>query len=83
MDNHLVPQDTGHSYITRLSQREGFSVPKAKSSGSKSFSFIGAKLWNTLPTNISDIDKFQTFEVAIKSHFIKGLIFSIVIRHRF
>jgi len=43
--------------------------------GSKSFSFIGAKLWNTLPGNISNIDQLQSFKVATKSHFIKGLTF--------
>jgi len=37
--------------------------------------FTGAKLWNTLPANISDIDKLQSIKVATKSHFIKGLIF--------
>ena len=52
MDYYLVLADTVHSYNTRLSQRGGFSLPKVKGSGSKSFSFIGAKLLNTLPTNI-------------------------------
>ena len=72
IDYHLAPQDTVHSYSTRLSQKGGFSLPKVKGSGSKSFSCIGAKLWNTLPANISDIDKLQSFKVAIKNHFIKG-----------
>jgi len=72
MDYHLVLPDTVHS--TRLSQRGGFIMPTVKCSGSKS-SFIGAKLWNTLPTNISDIDKLQSFKVFIKSHLIKYLNF--------
>ena len=59
MDSHLVSHDTVHSYSTRFSQRGGFGLPKVKGYGSKSFSFKGAKLWNTLPTNISDIDKLH------------------------
>ena len=50
-------------------------VLKVKCSGSKCLCNIGAKLWNTLPANISDFGKFQSFKVAIKSHFIKGLSF--------
>jgi len=75
MAYHLVPQDTVHSYRTRLSQRGGFSLPNVNGSGSKSFSFVNAKLLNTLPANISDIAKLQSFKVAIKSFFIKGLKF--------
>ena len=75
MDYHLVPQDTVHSYRTRLSQRGGFSLPKVNGSGSKSFSFINAKLLNTLSANISNIAKLQSFKVAIKCFFIKGLNF--------
>jgi len=41
---HLVPQDTVHSFSTRLTQRGGFSLPKVKGSGTKYFSCIGAKV---------------------------------------
>ena len=73
MDYHQVPQDTVHS--DRVSKRGGFSLPKDKGSGSKSFSFMGDKLQNTLPANISDIDKVQPLKADITSHFIKGLNF--------
>ena len=42
MDYHQVPQGTVHS--DRVSKRGGFSLPKDKGSGSKSFSFMGDKL---------------------------------------
>lgn len=75
MDYFFTSQDTVHSYSTRLSQKGGFGLPKVKGAGSKSFSFIGAKLWNDLPSNLTDITKYQSFKVAIKGHFLSSIAF--------
>jgi hypothetical protein len=69
----FVSQESMHSYCTRLSEKEGYCLLKVKGSGSKSFSFIGAKLWHSLPTCISEINKFHRFKVAIKSHFLSSM----------
>jgi len=75
MNSFLVSQNTVHSYSTRLSEKCGFNLPKAKGSGCKSFSFIGAKLWNNLPCHLTDINNFQSFKVAIKSHLLNSSTF--------
>ena len=75
VDNFLVSQDAVHSYSTRLRQKGGFSLPKVKGSGSKSFSFLAAKLWNILPSHLTDITRFHQFKVAIKSHFLNSIPF--------
>ena len=75
MNSFLVSQNTVHSYSTRLSEKGGFNLPKAKGSGCKSFSFIGAKLWNNLPCHLTDINNFQSFKVAIKSHLLNSSTF--------
>ena len=41
--------------------------------GIKTFAFQGCKLWNDLPTNIKSIARNQSFEVAVKAHFLNLL----------
>jgi len=69
MNSFLVSQNTVHSYSTRLSEKFGFNITKAKGSGCKYFSFIEAKLWNNFLCHLTDINNFQSLKVAIKSHF--------------
>ena len=48
--------------------------PRSQGSGCKSFSFIGA-MWNNLPCHLTDINNFQSFKVAINSHFLNSSTF--------
>jgi hypothetical protein len=68
----FVSQESVHSYCTRLSKKGGYCLPNVEGSWSKSLSFIGAKLWNSLPTCITEINKFHRFKVAIKTHFLSN-----------
>ena len=67
MMENLAGQNTVHSHNTRLSQKGGYGLPKVKGSGAKSFNFIGAKLWNSLPNNVTTIENVSSFKVAVKS----------------
>ena len=59
-----------HSYSTRLSHKGAYALATVKSAGSKTFSYMGAKLWNELPSNIIDMNDFSTFKSAVICHFL-------------
>lgn len=73
LGEHFVPQDTVHSYRTRLSHKGAFAVPKVKGFGSKSFCYTGCSLWNNLPACITQIDKLSTFKTTVKNYLLENL----------
>jgi hypothetical protein len=75
MCEHFISQDSVHNYSTRLSQKGGYCLPKVKGQGSKSFAFSGIKLWNDLPVELVEINRLQSFKVAIKSHLMNSIYF--------
>ena len=54
-----------HSYKTR--RNATFQLPNVKSQGAKTFRFNGIKLWNSLPTNIKEVDNKVSFKIKCKS----------------
>ena len=70
MSDFINTQDSVHNYNTRLSSNGGLALPKVKSFGLKSFSYIGCKLWNMLPSNIREHSTISGFKQAVKLHFL-------------
>ena len=66
MGDNFTPQDTLHSYRTRLSNKGAFAVPKVKGFGSKSFFFHGITLWNKLPASIAQSEKLPVFKTSVR-----------------
>ena len=73
MNDYFVAQDSVHEYNTRLQNKGGYCLPKVKGSGSKSFSFLGSKLWNNLPSNITRLENIKHFKVATKSYLMTNV----------
>ncbi len=73
MREYFVPQDSLHSHNTRLRNKGGYCLPKIKGSGSKSFCFLGAKLWNELPSDITKLSKLTDFKKASKKFLLNSI----------
>ena len=73
MMEHFTPQDSIHSYSTRLSGKGAFAVPKVKGFGSKSFCSIGCSLWNSLPAKISLIENVSSFKLTLRNYMLDNL----------
>ena len=56
-----------HSHNTRNSQRS-FVIPQVKSHGSKTFTFNGIKLWNSLPKHLKCVKSRDEFKSKCRSH---------------
>ena len=64
--NLFVPTAKIHSYNTRASTSNNFYIQKSNTEiKRKSFSRIGAKLWNEIPTKLRELPK-ATFKKKIK-----------------
>ena len=61
-----------HHYYTRHSIN-ALILPKAGSYGMKSFHYIGAKIWNSLPDEIQTTFSKSLFKVRCKKNFISIL----------
>ena len=61
-----------HHYYTRHSIN-ALILPKAGSYGMKSFHYIGAKIWNSLPDEIQTTFSKSLFKVRCKKHFMSIL----------
>ena len=73
MGEYFISQDAVHSYTTRFSSKGAFAIPKVKSNGSKSFSFLGCNLWNKLPSDITKCNTLPAFKLAVKQYFLNSL----------
>ena len=69
----FVAQGNAHFHSTRISKTGGFSIPNVKGGASKSFTFLGSKLWNALPTEITKIKKYQSFKIAVKQTLLNSI----------
>ena len=61
-----------HHYNTRHSVN-ALIIPKGGSYGMKSFHYIGAKIWNSLPDEIQTTSSKSLFKVRCKKHFMSVL----------
>ena len=61
-----------HHYVTRASAAN-FILPGANTAGKNSLRFSGAKLWNSLPTNIKQISNTLEFKSKVKAHLFSQL----------
>ena len=66
LKQHFVAQTAQHNHRTRLSVKGGYSIPKVKTSGSKTFCYVATKIWNNLPRELTTIDKYKPFKIAVK-----------------
>ena len=69
----FVAQSNVHFHSTRLSEKGGYSIPKVKGGGSKSFTFLGSKLWNALPSEITKLKNYQSFKIAVKQTLLNNI----------
>ena len=62
-----------HSYGTRFRETGCFSIPTVKSFGKKSFGYNGCVLWNELPGDIRNLQRYQNFKVAVKKFLLSKI----------
>lgn len=73
MNQNFVSQVSIHTYSTRSSDNGSYILPKVKGFGIKSFSFLGCKLWNSLPLKIRNLSSLASFKKTVKCHFLTNL----------
>ena len=63
-----------HHYNTRQSSNNDYFLPRKRTeSGKKSFSFIGPKIWQEIPTQLKQSNlSFNVFKKKLKQHFINA-----------
>ena len=61
--------DSGGS---RDAERCNLYIPKSRTH--KSFSYLGAKCWNSIPVNVRNIESTAKFSQCIKSSFMSDVI---------
>lgn len=68
--SNLFSTPTSH-YNTRASSTSQLNLPRLRTSlGQKAFSFVGASLWRSLPTNIRGCADFRVFTRLCEKHFL-------------
>ena len=61
MVEHFIPASSIHSYGTRFRENGCFSIPKVKEVkgfGKNSFGYNGCVLWNELPGDIRNLQRY-------------------------
>ena len=61
------------SRITRRSKDHLIFPLRKSSTGQKSLSYLGPKLWNNLPSNLKSANSANAFKHKIKNHFMQSL----------
>jgi len=69
MGQYFKPLETVHSYNTRSREKGSYQPPPAKGFGSKTFSYVGSNLWNSLPTDIRNLSSLAQFKKATKDQY--------------
>ena len=69
MRQYFKPLERVHSYNTRSREKGSFQPPPAKGFGSKTFSYVGSNLWNSLPTDIRNLSSLAQFKKATKDQY--------------
>ena len=68
-DNLLTPLEKTSVYNTRLHQKKSLQIPKHKTELFKSsFSYSGAKIWNSLPSEIQNANSIYEFKRLFKQN---------------
>ena len=68
-DNLLTPLEKTSAYNTRLQQKKSLHIPKHKTELFKSsFSYSGAKIWNSLPSEIQNANSIYEFKRLFKQN---------------
>ena len=71
MVEHFIPSSSIHSlYGTRFRETGCFSIPTVKCFGKKSF---GCVLWNELPGNIRNLQRYPNFKEAVKKFLLSKI----------
>ena len=73
MVKHFIPASSIHSYGTRFRETACFSIPKVRSFGMKSFRYNGCVLWNKLPGDIRNLQRYPNFKVAVKKFLLSKI----------
>ena len=73
MVEHFIPVNSIHSYRARFRETVFFSIPKVKSFGKKSFGYKGCVLWNELPGDIRNLQRYPNFKVAVKKFLLSKI----------
>ena len=63
MVEHFIQESSIHSYGTRFRETGCFSIPTVKRFGKKYFVYNGCVLWNELPGDIRNLQRYQNFKV--------------------
>ena len=73
MAEHFILASSIHSYGTRFRETGCFSIPKVKGFGKKSFRYNGCVLWNELPGDIKNLQRYPNFKVAVKKFLLSKI----------
>ena len=64
-----------HNHNTRSSSNKSFVCPGGHGKlYTKTFAFYGTKLWNSLPSQLTDIKALELFKSRCKTHFMDKFI---------
>ena len=65
----MFPKKTGSKSHCLRSSSKDLQLPKVRSEHMKnSFAFTGAKLWNSLPSELKEVQSLQIFKKKIEHH---------------
>ena len=66
MVEYFVLANSMHSYGTRFRETGCFSISKVESFGRKSCGYNGRTVWNELPIEIRNMQRYPDFKLAIR-----------------
>jgi hypothetical protein len=69
-DRYFISLASVHNYNTRASDKNFFIPRKNKNKGLSSLSFLGAKRWRKIPTNIKDKLTLWSFTATYKNELL-------------
>ena len=73
MVEQIIPASSIYSYGNRFRETGCFSIPKVKCFGKKSFGYNWCVLWNELPGDIRNLQRYPNFKVAVKKFLLSKI----------
>ena len=67
LSSYIPPRNLRSASQNLLIEKKGLS----KKTGDRSFSVAAPKLWNSLPSNIREIDELSSFRRSLKTHYFR------------
>ena len=64
--------DSVHNHDTRR-RKNCYVIPQVKTQGSLSFMYNGAKLWNSLPDDIKNVNTKENFKKKCKAYLFEDM----------